>query len=174
MGRCQITRGRQALELRSNLSERRSLTDRIKQTSACSASYSARNLQWAVAHGTGFTQCYCHVFSIKTKDIVFKCISSQSYLRATTSCLTVAWRFSLVLLQNSPTSWSSIPGYLRSPKKSSLAPLSSQISLRCVCQYYIYIGKTQICLIMFFVCVYWAGCGCWSKEDQSRDSAWSW
>ncbi|XP_028260528.1 MALT paracaspase 2 [Parambassis ranga] len=50
MGRCQITRGRQALELRSNLSERRSLTDRIKQTSACSASYSARNLQWAVAH----------------------------------------------------------------------------------------------------------------------------
>ncbi|XP_047442202.1 MALT paracaspase 2 [Mugil cephalus] len=49
MGRCQITRGRQALELRSNLSERRSLTDRI-QTADCSASYSARNLQWAVAH----------------------------------------------------------------------------------------------------------------------------
>lgn len=49
MGRCEITRGRQALELRSNLSERRSLTDQI-QTSECSASYSARNLQWAVAH----------------------------------------------------------------------------------------------------------------------------
>ncbi|XP_039984266.1 MALT paracaspase 2 [Xiphias gladius] len=49
MGRCAITRGRQALELRSNLSERRSLTDQIK-TSECSASYSARNLQWAVAH----------------------------------------------------------------------------------------------------------------------------
>eukprot|EP00064_Thunnus_orientalis_P012239 superscaffoldBa00001855_g12273 len=49
MGRCQITRGRQALELRSNLSERRSLTDQI-QTSDCSAAYSARNLQWAVAH----------------------------------------------------------------------------------------------------------------------------
>ncbi|XP_051233969.1 MALT paracaspase 2 [Dicentrarchus labrax] len=49
MGRCDITRGRQALELRSNLSERRSLTDRI-QTAECSASYSARNLQWAVAH----------------------------------------------------------------------------------------------------------------------------
>ncbi len=54
MGRCVITRGRQALELRSNLSERRSLTDRI-QTGDCSASYSARNLQWAVAHGTLFT-----------------------------------------------------------------------------------------------------------------------
>lgn len=51
MGRCEITRGRQALELRSNLSERRSLTDQI-QTADCSASYSARNLQWAVAHGT--------------------------------------------------------------------------------------------------------------------------
>ncbi|XP_071343833.1 MALT paracaspase 2 [Trachinotus anak] len=49
MGRCVITRGRQALELRSNLSERRSLTDKI-QTAECSASYSARNLQWAVAH----------------------------------------------------------------------------------------------------------------------------
>lgn len=49
MGRCQITRGRQALELRSNLSERRSLTDQI-QTADCSASHSARNLQWAVAN----------------------------------------------------------------------------------------------------------------------------
>ncbi|KAF3690955.1 Mucosa-associated lymphoid tissue lymphoma translocation protein 1 [Channa argus] len=49
MGRCEITRGRQALELRSNLSERRALTDQI-QASECSASYSARNLQWAVAH----------------------------------------------------------------------------------------------------------------------------
>uniref|UniRef100_A0A3Q4M1Y8 MALT paracaspase 2 n=1 Tax=Neolamprologus brichardi TaxID=32507 RepID=A0A3Q4M1Y8_NEOBR len=49
MGRCVITRGRQALELRSNLSERRSLTDRI-QVSECSASSSARNLQWAIAH----------------------------------------------------------------------------------------------------------------------------
>ncbi|XP_008333557.1 MALT paracaspase 2 isoform X2 [Cynoglossus semilaevis] len=49
MGRCAITRGRQALELRSNLSERRSLTDRIK-SSECSVSSSARNLQWAVAH----------------------------------------------------------------------------------------------------------------------------
>lgn len=51
MGRCVITRGRQALELRSNLSERRSLTDEI-QASHCSASSSARNLQWAIAHGT--------------------------------------------------------------------------------------------------------------------------
>lgn len=55
MGRCAITRGRQALELRSNLSERRSLTDQI-QTTECSASYSARNLQWAVAHGTLSTE----------------------------------------------------------------------------------------------------------------------
>ncbi|XP_044055887.1 MALT paracaspase 2 isoform X2 [Siniperca chuatsi] len=56
MGRCEITRGRQALELRSNLSERRSLTDQI-QTSECSASYSARNLQWAVAHVLPKSHC---------------------------------------------------------------------------------------------------------------------
>lgn len=44
-------RGMQALELRSNLSERRSLTDRIQNTES-SADHSARNLQWAIAHGT--------------------------------------------------------------------------------------------------------------------------
>ncbi|XP_034035645.1 MALT paracaspase 2 isoform X2 [Thalassophryne amazonica] len=49
MGRCVLTRGRQALELRSNLSERRSLTDPIRN-SDCPAASSARNLQWAVAH----------------------------------------------------------------------------------------------------------------------------
>lgn len=49
MGRCRITHGRQALELRSNLSERRCLTDDI-HTAECSASSSARNLQWTVAH----------------------------------------------------------------------------------------------------------------------------
>ncbi|XP_054646400.1 MALT paracaspase 2 [Dunckerocampus dactyliophorus] len=49
MGRFEITRGRQALELRSNLSEPRSLTDPI-HTRDCSAACSTRNLQWAVAH----------------------------------------------------------------------------------------------------------------------------
>lgn len=54
MGCCVITRGRQALELRSNLSERRSLTDPIQNPDQCSSSYSLRNLQWAVAHGMFF------------------------------------------------------------------------------------------------------------------------
>ncbi|XP_076847747.1 MALT paracaspase 2 isoform X2 [Brachyhypopomus gauderio] len=49
MGRCELTRGRQALELRSNLSERRALTDRI-QTPDCPVMASTRNLQWAIAH----------------------------------------------------------------------------------------------------------------------------
>ncbi|KAJ8278617.1 hypothetical protein COCON_G00056830 [Conger conger] len=49
MGQCEITRGRQALELRSNLSERRALTDRI-QSSDCPVATSARNLQWSIAH----------------------------------------------------------------------------------------------------------------------------
>uniref|UniRef100_A0A146ZPN5 MALT paracaspase 2 n=1 Tax=Fundulus heteroclitus TaxID=8078 RepID=A0A146ZPN5_FUNHE len=56
MGRCAITKGRQALELRSNLCERRSLTDRI-QPSDSSASDSARNLQWAVAHVLPESRC---------------------------------------------------------------------------------------------------------------------
>ncbi len=63
MGRCEITRGRQALELRSNLSERRSLTDPI-QMAECTASYSARNLQWAVAHGTLSTKIILHYKNI--------------------------------------------------------------------------------------------------------------
>ncbi|XP_062868779.1 MALT paracaspase 2 [Trichomycterus rosablanca] len=49
MGRCVLTRGRQALELRSNLSERRALTDRI-QAPECPVMASTRNLQWSIAH----------------------------------------------------------------------------------------------------------------------------
>ncbi|KAM9461088.1 MALT paracaspase 2 [Clarias gariepinus] len=49
MGRCELTRGRQALELRSNLSERRTLTDRI-QAPECPVMASTRNLQWSIAH----------------------------------------------------------------------------------------------------------------------------
>ncbi|NWW98625.1 MALT1 protein, partial [Caloenas nicobarica] len=48
MGTLEITRGRQALELRSNLSERRALTDPIRPPGR--AESSARNLQWAKAH----------------------------------------------------------------------------------------------------------------------------
>ncbi|XP_010016531.1 PREDICTED: mucosa-associated lymphoid tissue lymphoma translocation protein 1-like, partial [Nestor notabilis] len=48
MGTLEITRGRQALELRSNLSERRALTDPIRTPARDESS--ARNLQWAKAH----------------------------------------------------------------------------------------------------------------------------
>ncbi|XP_051495643.1 mucosa-associated lymphoid tissue lymphoma translocation protein 1-like isoform X2 [Apus apus] len=48
MGTLEITRGRQALELRSNLSERRALTDPIRPLGRDESS--ARNLQWAKAH----------------------------------------------------------------------------------------------------------------------------
>ncbi|NWX48373.1 MALT1 protein, partial [Steatornis caripensis] len=48
MGTLEITRGRQALELRSNLSERRALTDPIRPPGRDECS--ARNLQWAKAH----------------------------------------------------------------------------------------------------------------------------
>lgn len=56
MGRCLITRGRQALELRSNLSERRALTDRI-QAPDCKVTASTRNLQWAIAHVIPESRC---------------------------------------------------------------------------------------------------------------------
>ncbi|XP_038633521.1 MALT paracaspase 2 isoform X2 [Scyliorhinus canicula] len=49
MGKCAITRGRQALEIRSSLSERRSLRDHIKPPNS-QDECSARNLQWAKAH----------------------------------------------------------------------------------------------------------------------------
>lgn len=55
MGTLELTRGRQALELRSNLSERRALTDPIRSLGR--AETSARNLQWAKAHGV----CHCCV-----------------------------------------------------------------------------------------------------------------
>ncbi|NXW46786.1 MALT1 protein, partial [Nyctiprogne leucopyga] len=48
MGTLEITRGRQALELRSNLSERRALTDPIHPPGRDESS--TRNLQWAKAH----------------------------------------------------------------------------------------------------------------------------
>lgn len=67
MGRCELMRGRQALELRSNLSERRALTDRILNMDS-PTDHSARNLQWAIAHGT-----------LRGTQIlqVFKCFSIQ-------------------------------------------------------------------------------------------------
>uniref|UniRef100_A0A674IPQ5 MALT1 paracaspase n=1 Tax=Terrapene triunguis TaxID=2587831 RepID=A0A674IPQ5_9SAUR len=49
MGTLEITKGRQALELRSNLSERRALTDPIKPSEG-PEEFSVRNLQWAKAH----------------------------------------------------------------------------------------------------------------------------
>ncbi|XP_074979276.1 mucosa-associated lymphoid tissue lymphoma translocation protein 1 isoform X2 [Caretta caretta] len=49
MGTLEITKGRQALELRSNLSERRALTDPIKPSEG-PEEISVRNLQWAKAH----------------------------------------------------------------------------------------------------------------------------
>lgn len=51
MGKCHLTKGKQALEIRSSLSEKRALTDPIQGT-AYSAESLVRNLQWAKAHGT--------------------------------------------------------------------------------------------------------------------------
>ncbi|POI32679.1 hypothetical protein CIB84_003569, partial [Bambusicola thoracicus] len=50
MGKCHLTKGKQALEIRSSLSEKRALSDPIQQTIS-SAESMARNLQWAKAHG---------------------------------------------------------------------------------------------------------------------------
>ncbi|XP_032632271.1 mucosa-associated lymphoid tissue lymphoma translocation protein 1 isoform X1 [Chelonoidis abingdonii] len=49
MGKCHLTKGKQALEIRSSLSEKRALTDPIQQTGSSVESL-ARNLQWAKAH----------------------------------------------------------------------------------------------------------------------------
>ncbi|XP_051893764.1 mucosa-associated lymphoid tissue lymphoma translocation protein 1-like [Pristis pectinata] len=49
MGKCELTKGRQALEIRSSLSERRSLRDKINPPDYYDE-FSARNLQWAKAN----------------------------------------------------------------------------------------------------------------------------
>lgn len=62
MGKCPLTKGKQALEIRSSLSEKRALTDPVQQSTS-SAESLARNLQWAKAHGTvqsAFRWSCCH------------------------------------------------------------------------------------------------------------------
>ncbi|XP_060233140.1 mucosa-associated lymphoid tissue lymphoma translocation protein 1 isoform X3 [Meriones unguiculatus] len=56
MGKCHLTKGKQALEIRSSLSEKRALTDPIRGT-ACSAEALVRNLQWAKAHELPESMC---------------------------------------------------------------------------------------------------------------------
>ncbi|XP_077792580.1 mucosa-associated lymphoid tissue lymphoma translocation protein 1 isoform X3 [Podarcis muralis] len=56
MGKCHLTKGKQALEIRSSLSEKRALTDPVQQTVA-SAESLARNLQWAKAHELPESMC---------------------------------------------------------------------------------------------------------------------
>ncbi|NXI31648.1 MALT1 protein, partial [Sterrhoptilus dennistouni] len=58
MGTLEITRGRQALELRSNLSERRALTDPICLPGQDESS-ARRNLQWAKVHVLPESQHLC-------------------------------------------------------------------------------------------------------------------
>ncbi|KAG8599199.1 hypothetical protein GDO81_002932 [Engystomops pustulosus] len=56
MGRCVLTKGIQALEIRSSLSARRALTDKI-QRKACSPDSLARNLQWDKANELPDSMC---------------------------------------------------------------------------------------------------------------------
>ncbi|XP_056369879.1 mucosa-associated lymphoid tissue lymphoma translocation protein 1 isoform X2 [Oenanthe melanoleuca] len=49
MGKCPLTKGKQALEIHSSLSEKRALTDPVQQSTSSTESL-ARNLQWAKAH----------------------------------------------------------------------------------------------------------------------------
>ncbi|XP_059703720.1 mucosa-associated lymphoid tissue lymphoma translocation protein 1 isoform X3 [Haemorhous mexicanus] len=56
MGKCPLTKGKQALEIRSSLSEKRALTDPVQQSTS-SAECLARNLQWAKAHELPESMC---------------------------------------------------------------------------------------------------------------------
>ncbi|XP_021571798.1 mucosa-associated lymphoid tissue lymphoma translocation protein 1 [Carlito syrichta] len=56
MGKCHLTKGKQALEIRSSLSEKRALTDPI-QGAEYSAESLVRNLQWAKAHELPESMC---------------------------------------------------------------------------------------------------------------------
>ncbi|XP_040277007.1 mucosa-associated lymphoid tissue lymphoma translocation protein 1 isoform X1 [Bufo bufo] len=66
MGRCQLTKGMQALEIRSSLSARRALTDPI-QHKACSPESLARNLQWEKANELPESMCIEFDCGVKIK-----------------------------------------------------------------------------------------------------------
>ncbi|XP_028658337.1 mucosa-associated lymphoid tissue lymphoma translocation protein 1 isoform X1 [Erpetoichthys calabaricus] len=66
MGKFDPTKGKQALEIRSCLSEKRSLTDPI-QPIGCSAEAMARNLQWAKAHELPESMCLDFDCGVKIK-----------------------------------------------------------------------------------------------------------
>ncbi|KAM5125597.1 LOW QUALITY PROTEIN: mucosa-associated lymphoid tissue lymphoma translocation protein 1-like [Callospermophilus lateralis] len=58
MGKCHLTKGKQALEIQSSLSEKRALTDPIQEFRAQhSAESLVRNLQWAKAHELPESMC---------------------------------------------------------------------------------------------------------------------
>lgn len=59
MGQFDATKGKQALEIRSSLSERRALTDPILPGDSADISL-AHNRQWAKAHGKSLTQAFWH------------------------------------------------------------------------------------------------------------------
>ncbi|XP_063815505.1 mucosa-associated lymphoid tissue lymphoma translocation protein 1 isoform X2 [Pseudophryne corroboree] len=66
MGRCLLTQGMQALEIRSSLSARRALTDPIQQM-ACFPESLARNLQWAKANELPDSMCIEFDCGVKIK-----------------------------------------------------------------------------------------------------------
>ncbi|XP_056400405.1 mucosa-associated lymphoid tissue lymphoma translocation protein 1 isoform X2 [Hyla sarda] len=66
MGRCLLTKGMQALEIRSSLSARRALTDPI-QHKACSPESLARNLQWEKANELKESMCIEFACGVKIK-----------------------------------------------------------------------------------------------------------
>ncbi|XP_075040949.1 mucosa-associated lymphoid tissue lymphoma translocation protein 1 isoform X2 [Mixophyes fleayi] len=66
MGQCVLTKGMQALEIRSSLSARRALTDPVQQT-ACSPDSLARNLQWAKANELPDSMCIEFDCGVKIK-----------------------------------------------------------------------------------------------------------
>ncbi|PKU39714.1 mucosa-associated lymphoid tissue lymphoma translocation protein 1 [Limosa lapponica baueri] len=68
MGKCHLTKGKQALEIRSSLSEKRALTDPIQQT-VSSAESLARNLQWAKAHDSYNAIAVSYVLDIHHIDL---------------------------------------------------------------------------------------------------------
>lgn len=55
MGQFDATKGKQALEIRSSLSERRALSDPIQPGDSADLAH-ARSLQWSKTHGEFITQ----------------------------------------------------------------------------------------------------------------------
>lgn len=124
MGQFDPTKGKQALEIRSSLSERRSLADPIRP-GEYSHPGQAHNLHWSKAHGnTNFCEIsdflntlFLFLWVNELASIFCLCVLTKNFPRAKFWISIVEFRLKWTLQLSSPTCWSSTPALWTSPRR---------------------------------------------------------